>query len=287
MVSSPARHELRGKLGRGRRETAPPLARAATGRAADTARHRRARPSGILLTRRCALLCRSRRPRGRRLADAARWLAAARNQRAVVLFAAAGRIGADAVFVDVSANIGTETDYAPHSGRLGRAVAFEPEPYNAELLAMKLKASGLATARSSTQRRPVPQVGALSSTSFRATREHTRSVSRRGSMAAIVSRFRWCGSTKRSASLGLMPRRSGSCGSTSRAVNRKYWRGWPLVPVAFQFTPERYDAASKARLVERFAAHCTRMHRLGGAAGTAAPVLTLASIDTIDDVLVY
>jgi hypothetical protein len=59
------------------------------------------------------------------------------------------------------------------------------------------------------------------------------------------------------------------------------------VPVAFEFTPERYDAASKARLVERFAEHCTRMHRLSGAAGTAAPVLALASIDTIDDVLVY
>ena len=67
-----------------------------------------------------------------------------------------------------------------------------------------------------------------------------------------------------------------------RAVIMKH-----AVPVAFEFTPERYDAASKARLVERFAAHCTRMYHLGGAAGTAAPVLTLASIDTIDDVLVY
>jgi hypothetical protein len=55
------------------------------------------------------------------------------------------------------------------------------------------------------------------------------------------------------------------------------------VPVAFEFTPERYDAANKARLVERFATHCTRMHRLSG----AAPVLTLASIEMIDDVLVY
>jgi hypothetical protein len=33
--------------------------------------------------------------------------------------------------------------------------------------------------------------------------------------------------------------------------------------------------------------YCTRMHRLVGAAGTAAPVLTLASIDPIDDVPVY
>jgi hypothetical protein len=64
------------------------------------------------------------------------------------------------------------------------------------------------------------------------------------------------------------------------AVIMKY-----AVPVAFEFTPERYDAASKAQLVERFAAHCTRMHRLVGA--TAAPVLTLASIDPIDDVPVY
>jgi hypothetical protein len=156
---------------------------------------------------------------------------------------------------------------------------------------MNLKVSGLAIAPSSTQRRPVPQVDVLSSTSIRATREHTRSVSRRGSMAAIVSRFRWYGSTKRSASLGLMPRRSARV-DQRRVCEPQALEGLAVimkhaVPVAFEFTPERYDAASKARLVERFAAHCARMHHLSGAAGTAAPVLTLASIDTIDDVLVY
>jgi FkbM family methyltransferase len=287
MVSSPARRELRGKLGRGRREL----------------RRRSLEPPTLrdIVMRGHLVSCELDDARffvdpGDRVVDV--WLMRRGGwqrreiQRAVPLLAAAGRITADAVFVDVGADIGTETDYAPHSGRFGRAVAFEPDPYNAELLAMNLKASGLATARSSTQRRPVPQAGALSSTSIRATREHTRSVSRRGSTAAIVSRFRWCGSTKRSASLGLMPRRSGSCEINVEGCEPQVLEGLAVimkhaVPVAFEFTPERYDAASKARLVERFAAHCTRMYRLGGAAGTAAAVLTLASIDTIDDVLVY
>jgi len=292
MVSSPARLESRGKLGRGRREL----------------RRRSLEPLLVgqptlrdIVMRAHLASCELDNARffvdpGDRVVGA--WLMRRGGsqrreiQRAVALLAAAGRIAADAVFVDVGANIGTETDYAPHSGRFGRAVAFERDPYNAELLAMNLKASGLATARSSPQRRPVPQSDALSSTSIRATREQTRSVLRRGLTAAIVSRFRWCGSTKRSASLGLMPRRSGLVWINVEGCEPQVLEGLAVImkhaaPVAFEFTRQRYDAASKARLVERFAAHCTRMHHLGGAAGTAAPVLMLASIDTIDYVLVY
>src|SRR5262245_41657156 len=64
--------------------------------------------------------------------------------QAVAVLAAEGRLPADAVFVDVGANIGTHTVYALKSSRFARAVAFEQEPRNARLLAMNVEANGFA-----------------------------------------------------------------------------------------------------------------------------------------------
>lgn len=47
------------------------------------------------------------------------------------------------VFVDVGANIGTQTVYALRSGWFDRGIAFEPEPSNADLLRMNIEANGL------------------------------------------------------------------------------------------------------------------------------------------------
>jgi transposase-like protein len=58
------------------------------------------------------------------------------------------------------------------------------------------------------------------------------------------------------------------------------------VPIAFEFTPRRYSAESKARLVRRLARHYTTVHSLGRREGTA-PVGTLAGREDTDDVLVY
>ena len=63
---------------------------------------------------------------------------------AVELLSAAGRLSRDTVFVDVGAHIGTHTVYALRTGRFARAVAFEPAPRNARLLAMNLELNGLA-----------------------------------------------------------------------------------------------------------------------------------------------
>src|SRR5215510_1722775 len=62
---------------------------------------------------------------------------------AVEVLSAAGRLQADAVFVDVGAHIGTHTIYALRTGRFARAVAFEPAPRNAALLARNLDANEL------------------------------------------------------------------------------------------------------------------------------------------------
>src|SRR6266700_6664675 len=65
---------------------------------------------------------------------------------AVAVLSAAGRLAPDAVFVDVGAHIGTHTIYAMRTGRFARAIAFEPEPRNARLLAMNLEVNGLSQA---------------------------------------------------------------------------------------------------------------------------------------------
>src|SRR5271165_7420092 len=65
---------------------------------------------------------------------------------AVDLLRAAGRLHSDAVFVDVGAHIGTHTIYALRTGSFARAVAFEPEPRNARLLAMNIEANGFSEA---------------------------------------------------------------------------------------------------------------------------------------------
>src|SRR5258707_4981438 len=62
---------------------------------------------------------------------------------AVEVLAAGGRLPAHAVFVDVGAHIGTHTIYALRTKRFARAVAFEPAPRNAALLARNLDANGL------------------------------------------------------------------------------------------------------------------------------------------------
>ena len=58
---------------------------------------------------------------------------------AVEVLSAARRLRPDAVFVDIGAHIGTHTVYALRTGRFARAIAFEPEPRNARLLAKNLE----------------------------------------------------------------------------------------------------------------------------------------------------
>src|SRR5262249_59724933 len=58
------------------------------------------------------------------------------------------------------------------------------------------------------------------------------------------------------------------------------------VPITFEFTPSRYDAESKQRLVARLAQHYTTVHSLGRLDPTA-PIGTLAAREHTDDGLVY
>lgn len=69
--------------------------------------------------------------------------ARAELDRTIEILRAAGRMPREAVFVDAGANIGTQTVYALAAG-FSRAICFEPEPKNGDLLTMNVTANGFA-----------------------------------------------------------------------------------------------------------------------------------------------
>ena len=79
---------------------------------------------------------------GAELVWGGQWARAELN-RTIEILRAAGRLPADAIFVDAGANIGTQTVYALSAG-FARAVCFEPEPKNAALLRMNVESNGFA-----------------------------------------------------------------------------------------------------------------------------------------------
>jgi FkbM family methyltransferase len=210
---------------------------------------------------------------------------------AVGALSAAGRLPADAVFVDVGAHIGTHTIYALRTGRFARAVAFEPEPRNASLLARNLDANGLAHAAVI-----VPKAaGAVSGTGVlhlhpRNTGAHAidepPSVDGQACLQVPIVRVE-----DELEGLGVALDRVGLVWIDVEGYEPQVLAGLDAliarsVPLAFEFTPSRYSRERKEQLVARLARHYTTVHSLGRLDPTAA-VYALAARDHTDDVLVY
>ena len=213
--------------------------------------------------------------------------------RAVAVLSAAGRLPADAVFIDVGANIGTHTVYALRTGHFGSAVAFEPEPQNIRLLSMNLDVNGLA-------HRSVVVPKAAGATTGRAVLHlHPRnkgahaigfapSVDGVDRLDVPVVRLE-----DALRELGVAIGSIGLLWIDVEGYEPQVLRGLgdevmaKAVPIAFEFAPHRYDAGSKRRLVQRLAAHYTCMYRLAGPTDKAAPISGLSSIEQIEDVLVF
>jgi FkbM family methyltransferase len=212
-------------------------------------------------------------------------------EAAVELLSSAGRLPADPIFVDIGAHIGTHTVYALRTDRFVRAIAFEPEPGNARLLAMNVEANGLSQ--------------------------------------AVVVVHKAAGSKSASGTLHLHPRNTGAHAmEVPPAIDADRQLEVPVVrvedelaaleialekiglvwidvegyepqvlaglkalmarsiPITFEFTPHRYGAQIKEELVELLARHYTTVHSLGRAEGSA-PIRSLAAREHTDDVLVY
>ena len=212
--------------------------------------------------------------------------------QAVTVLAASGRLAPDAVFVDVGANIGTHTVYALCTGRFARAVAFEPEPKNARLLAMNIETNGLASAVTVVAK-------AAGETAGTATLHlHPRN---KGAHAIGVppsddglDRLEVPVIRVEDAlgGLGLSAERLGLIWIDAEGYEPQIIRGLGAllarkVPLAFEFAPRRYSAQAKQDLVKLLAKHYTTMHSLNAAPDHRAPIAALADIADMDDVLVF
>ncbi len=210
---------------------------------------------------------------------------------AVNALAAAGRLHKDAVFIDVGAHIGTHTIYALRSGRFSRAIAFEPEPRNARLLAMNLELNGLSQSAIVVRKAAGASAGnAVLHLHPRNTGAHAIGVapSLDGQVALEVPMVRV---EEELEFLGVAPSEIGLIWIDAEGYEPQVLDGLAgllsrSVPVAFEFTPSRYSAAKKQQLVGQLAAHYSTFQSLG-LRDAGGPIGALASRARTDDVLVY
>lgn len=212
--------------------------------------------------------------------------------RAVAVLTAAGRLAENSVLVDVGANIGTHTVYAMRTGRFAHAVAFEPEPNNARLLAMNLQANGLEASTSVVQKAAGAQSGrAVLHLHPRNKGAHALDAapSMDGRDAVEVTVVRVDEELDR---LGIGPERIGLVWIDAEGYEPQVLQGLGgllerAVPVAFEFAPHRYSAQTKRALVDLLARYYSSMHRLTAETDQCSGIEALADIDRVDDVLVF
>ena len=212
--------------------------------------------------------------------------------QAVAVLAASGRLPADAVFVDVGANIGTHTVYALKSGRFTRAVAFEPEPRNTRLLAMNIEANGLANAVI-----VVPKVaGEAAGTAVLHLHPRNKGAHAIGTAPSDDGREQLDLPVVRVedalAELGLSAEKLGLIWIDVEGHEPQVLRGLGSllthgVPIAFEFAPRRYHADARRELVRLLAGHYSTLHSLNASPDHRLPISALETMEDMDDILVF
>ena len=212
--------------------------------------------------------------------------------RAISVLSAADRLAGEALLVDVGANIGTHTVYAMRTGRFARAVAFEPEPRNARLLRMNLEANALTGSTTVVEKAAGAEPGsALLHLHPRNKGAHALgappSVDGREAIEVPVVRV-----ADALDELGIRPEQVGLIWIDAEGYEPQVLQGLGRllelsVPIAFEFTPQRYSAMTKRSLVDLLTRHYTTMHRLTAEPEHRADIAALLTIEDIDDVLVF
>ena len=211
--------------------------------------------------------------------------------QAVAVLAASGRLAADAVFVDVGANIGTHTVYALKSNRFARAVAFEPEPRNARLLAMNIEANGFADVATVVAK----AAGEICGSAVLHLHPRNKGAHAIGSAPSDDGRERLDVALVRVedalAELGLLQQAGliwidveGHEPQVIRGLGQLLARN---VPIAFEFAPRRYSPEQKRELSDLLAAHYSTLHSLNGSPDQRQPIAALATMQDMDDILVF
>lgn len=212
-------------------------------------------------------------------------------ERAIATLQSAGRLPPEAVFVDVGANIGTQTVYAMLLGPFARAVAIEPEPRNLELLAMNVAINKLAT-RVDLEGKAA---GENAGTEWlylhpRNKGNHTlgKAPSRDGLERLEVPVDRLDAILADHAvepeAVGLIWIDAEGSEPDVIAGLGRYLDAAP--PLVLEYAPGRYGEAARTHLLATLERHYSHVLRLDGN-HTPQPVATLSTIASFADVLVY
>lgn len=209
--------------------------------------------------------------------------------QAVEVLAGLGRLPAGAVFVDAGANIGTQTVYALRSGRFESAVSFEPEPRNAELLAMNVAANGLQD-RVSVVARALGKAEGTATLHLHPRNKGAHAIgaapSLDGTESVRVPVERLDAALER---LAVSPERIGLVWIDVEGAELDVLMGLGgligRVPLAIEYSPERFDSAEGEAFRTALKENYTRMHRLGPGGPDTRPIADLDRIASISDVL--
>ncbi|MET0633002.1 MAG: FkbM family methyltransferase [Xanthobacteraceae bacterium] len=212
--------------------------------------------------------------------------------QAVAVLAASGQLPPDAVFVDVGANIGTHTVYALKSGRFARAVAFEPEPRNARLLAMNIEANKLADAVTILAK----AAGDAAGSAVLHLHPRNKGAHALGTAPSDDGREQLDVPVVRVENtlgeLGLSADRLGLIWIDVEGHEPQVLRGLGAllarrVPIALEYAPRRYGEETRRELVRLLAVHYSTWHSLSAAADHRAPIAALDAVKEMDDILVF
>lgn len=187
----------------------------------------------------------------------------------------AGALGGE-VFVELGANIGTETVYALQAG-FARAVAFEPEPGNAELLARNLALNGVAD-RARVVRMAAGAARGTATLHLHPRNKGNHTIGRRAArdgMEAITIDVVPAGEALRD--LGIPADEVGLVWVDTEGFEPQAIAGLGellarSVPIVLEYSPDRYAAADREALVRTLDAHYTAMLVLGRAPAVPGPV---------------
>jgi FkbM family methyltransferase len=211
--------------------------------------------------------------------------------RAVEVLREAKRLPADPVFVDAGANIGTQTVYALNEG-FARAVCFEPEPRNAELLTLNVTTNGLA-GRATIVRSAVGDVAGKAVLQLHPRNKGNHMIGRAPSydgLEQIEVPIARMDSALRTA--GVHPAQVGVVWIDVEGYEPQAIRGLGdfldhSVPLVIEYSPSRYAPEDKAALSDLLERHY-RFYRDVKRLDTEHPVSQLRQVTTgFNDVLVY
>ena len=217
--------------------------------------------------------------------------ARAELDRAIEVLRSAGRMPADAVFVDAGANIGTQTVYALKGG-FARAVCFEPEPKNALLLTMNVETNGLANRATIIRSAVGDQAGkAMLQLHPRNKGNHMigRAPSDDGLEQVEVPIVRMDEALR---DAGVEPSRVGVVWIDVEGYEPQAIRGLGAlleraVPLVIEYSPSRYSAADQAAMSELLERHY-RFYRDVKQLDREHPIAELRRVTTgFNDVIVY